>query len=201
MTAHPVHVEITSPPRFARVQLLLRVVLAIALGWVGITAGWLVCVLYIALPVIAAIGVSSHPGERFGREVAPREWRVLAWLLQLSAFMALLVDQFPTGGEHPVRVELRPTGSPTVGSALARLVTSIPSGFVLALLWCVSSVLWLVAAVTVLIDNHVPASMLAFQRGVVRWQARLVAYHASLVDEYPPFSFDTGEGHDVPLAA
>jgi hypothetical protein len=26
---------------------------------------------------------------------------------------------------------------------------------------------------------------------VLRWETRLVAYHASLVDEYPPFAFDT----------
>jgi hypothetical protein len=28
------------------------------------------------------------------------------------------------------------------------------------------------------------------QRGVLHWQARLAGDHASLVDEYPPFSFE-----------
>ena len=38
----PVHVEINSPPSFERVQVLLRILLTIALGWVGVTVGWLV---------------------------------------------------------------------------------------------------------------------------------------------------------------
>jgi uncharacterized protein DUF4389 len=197
---YPVHVEISSPPRFERVQLLLRILFAIVLGWVGITAGWLICVLYGALPVIAAITLSAAGSERWTTEVAPRLWRVLAWLVQLSAFMVMLVDRFPTGEDFPIRVELRATGKPTVGSALARLITSIPSGFVLMILWWVSSVLWLVGAFFVLFGASIPESILAFQRGVLRWQARLVAYHASLVDEYPPFSFDTGHGHDEIVA-
>ena len=86
-------------------------------------------------------------------------------------------------------------------TALSRLLTSIPSGIVLCFLWFVSGILWLFAAVAVLLGAAMPGSILAFQRGVLRWQARLVAYHASLVEEYPPFSFDTEDGHETPLAA
>ncbi|HEX2685560.1 MAG TPA: DUF4389 domain-containing protein [Kofleriaceae bacterium] len=193
--------EVTSPPRFDRAQLALRIVLAIVLAWLGITAGWLVGVLYGVLPLFAAIAISSIGRDRYLQEAGPRMWRVLAWLLQLSSFMILLVDRFPAGGEHPVRIEIRCTGNPTVGSALARLVTSIPSGFVLCVLGFVSSVLWLIAALLVLIGGTVSPSILGFQRGVLRWAARLVAYHASLVEEYPPFSFDTGDGQGTPLAA
>ena len=46
---------------------------------------------------------------------------------------------------------------------------------------------------TVLFTERIPPSILAFQRGVLRWNARLVAYHASLVEEYPPFALDTDE--------
>jgi hypothetical protein len=34
-----------------------------------------------------------------------------------------------------------------------------------------------------------PASILSFQTGYLPWSARLLAYHASFVEEYPPFSF------------
>ncbi len=37
--------------------------------------------------------------------------------------------------------------------------------------------------------------------GASRQGTRLVAYHASLIEEYPPFSFDTEDGHETPLAA
>ena len=35
-------------------------------------------------------------------------------------------------------------------------------------------------------------SLWNFQAGIVRWQARLLASLASLIEPYPPFSFDTG---------
>jgi hypothetical protein len=200
-STYPVHLEVSSPPRFERIQLLLRIVLAIMLGWVGITAGWLACVLYGLLPVIAAIAVSSLGGEGYATTVGPKLWRVLVWLLQFGAYMSLLIDRFPTGDDEPVRIEIQFTGKPTIGSALIRLATSIPSGFVLIFLWCVSSVLWIIAAGVVLLDGRIPDGILAFQRGVLRWQARLVAYHASLVEEYPPFSFETGDGRGAAITA
>jgi hypothetical protein len=84
-----------------------------------------------------------------------------------------------------------------VGSSLLRLVTSIPSAIVLCFLSLISGVMWLISAIGVLVVAHVPDSILGFQRGVLRWQARLVAYHASLVDDYPPFMLDT-HGHLPP---
>jgi len=187
---HPVHVDVTSPPHFDRIQLLLRIGIAMLMGWLGFTAGWLVCLLFGALPLIAAVAISSKR-DGYLKEVAPRIWSMLDWLLRLSAYMLLLVDRFPSDEARSVVTEIRYTGQPTIGSALARLVTSIPSGLVLMLLWCVSSVLWIVAALAVLFGLAMPRSILAFQRGVLRWQARLVAYHASFVVEYPPWSFDT----------
>ena len=59
------------------------------------------------------------------------------------------------------------------------------------------------AAAAVLLGAAIPASITGFQRGVLRWQARLVAYHASLVDHYPPIELATGEYEEAaaPLAA
>lgn len=199
MTNYPVRVEVSSPAMFDRTQLALRVVLAIVLGWVGITAGWLVCLLYGALPVIAAIGISRGSQDYVERD-GPQLRRALAWLLQLSAFMLLLTDRFPTGGTD-TRVELHATGRPTVGSALLRLVTSIPSALVLGVLWFVSGILWIVAAVQIVLQRRVGPSIRGFQRAVLRWNARLVAYHASLVDEYPPFVIDDDDEHHTTFAA
>jgi len=194
---YPVQIEVTSPPQFDRVQLLLRIAIAMLLGWLGLTAGWLVCLLFGALPVIAAVAISAKR-DAYLAAVAPPIWSVLDWLLRLSAYMLLLVDRFPTDGVPGVVLEIRYTGRPTAGSALARLITSVPSGAVLMLLWCVSGVLWVVAALAVLLGFSMPRSILAFQRGVLRWQARLVAYHASFVAEYPPWSFDTETASDRP---
>lgn len=190
---YPVQLDVTSPLRFDRIQLALRLVLALVLGWLGVTGGWLTCVLFLALPVIAAIAVSSRGARRYVDEVAPPLWRALSWLLAFSAYMLLLVDRFPTGEPTGVRISVELDGRPTVGSALLRLITSIPSAFVLGILGIVSWLLIVVGVVTILIERTVPSGVLAFQRGVLRWQARLLAYHASLVDEYPPFSFEEAQ--------
>ena len=197
---YPVQIDVTSPPHFDRIQLLLRIGIAMLLGWLGLTAGWLVCLLFGALPLIAAVSISPAR-DAYLREVAPPIWSVLAWLLRLSAYMLMLVDRFPTDEDHSVVTAIRYTGQPTVGSALARLVKSIPSGIVLMVLWCVSSFLWVIAALAVLLGLGMPRSILAFQRGVLRWQARLVAYHASFVAEYPPWSLDTEPSSGEMLAA
>jgi hypothetical protein len=187
---YPVQIEATSPLRFDRIQLALRLVIAIALGWVGASAGWLGCALFLALPVIAAIVISTRGAQAYLDDVGPRVWRLVSWLLAFSAYMLLLVDRFPAGEPTGVQIQIRPDARPATGTALLRLITSLPSGFVLAILGCVSSVLFVIGAVMILVDERVPTWILGFQRGMLRWQARLAAYHASLVDEYPPFSFE-----------
>lgn len=188
---YPVQVEVVSPPTYDRVQVALRVVISLALGWIGMSAGWMGCALFLALPVIAAVVISTRGPQVYLDATAPRVWRVATWLLALSAYMLLLTDRFPAGEPTGVQIAMQPDGRPTTGSALLRLITSIPSGVVLAVLGFVSSVLFVVGAVVILIEQRVPSGILGFQRGVLRWQARLLAYHASLVDEYPPFALET----------
>jgi hypothetical protein len=191
MHEHAVTVDVTSPPHFDRLQLLLRILLAAALGWIGITGGWLTCALYVSLPIIAAIAASSLGSTQYLEGFGIRVWRVLSWLLQLSAYMLLLVDRFPTGDDSNPRIEIRVSGKPSAGSALVRLITAIPSWIVLAVLWIPSSILVFVAALFILFGARMPQTILAYQRGILRWQARALAYHASLVEEYPPFAFDS----------
>lgn len=189
MAAYPVQLEITSPPRFERMQLLVRLAVVIMLGWLGITSGWLNCLIYAGLPIFAAVAISTQGAPKYADTTGPGVWRVLTYLLGFSAYMLLVVDRVPLSNDPSLRIELRATARPAANTALARLVMSIPSAFVLCLLGIVSGFLLVVAVITVLVGETVPASILSFQTGIVRWQARLLAYHASLVDDYPPFSF------------
>jgi len=191
-TPTSIHVEVTSPPRFERVQLLVRLLLAMVLGVFGITVGWVAFVLYLTLPLIAAITISTIGTERFQRETAPRIRDGLTWLLQLSAFTMLLTDRFPSGTRPDARIELPIEGRPTTTTALMRLLSSLPNAFVLFVLSVVSGVLWIIGAFAILFTNTMPSGILGFQRGLLRWQARLVAYHASLTDDHPPYTMDTG---------
>ena len=91
-----------------------------------------------------------------------------------------------------MRLEIRTGGSPTVGSALLRIIFGIPSAIVLGLLGIVFAVTWIIAAIMVLAQKNYPDGLFDFHRGVIRWQARLLGYQASLVEPYPPFAVDTG---------
>lgn len=126
------------------------------------------------------------------QRTAPGATGWLGWVVTVIAYMWMLSDRLPVSGGETGRFEVEQSGTPTVGSALLRIVTAIPSAFVLALLMFVSAIVWVIAAVWILISENYPESLFGFQRGVVRWTARLLAYLASLVDSYPPFSLDTG---------
>jgi hypothetical protein len=172
---------------FQRAHVFLRVGLLIVVGWIAHPIG----LLWLGVPVVAAI-VVSHDGRRYVDEHGPAATRVLGWILAVVAYMALLTDRLPRRGDESVRFEVERSGSPTVGSALLRIVYAIPSIIVLALLVLVGAIVWVVAAVLVLVDGSYPYSLWRFLLGIVRWEACLIAYLASLVDRYPPFTLETG---------
>jgi hypothetical protein len=187
VTAYPVAFEVERPPTFQRAHVFLRVALLVVIGWIAHPIG----LLWLGLPVVAAILVSQKGGQRYLDEDAAMVSRVLGWIVALVAYLALLTDRLPAEGQHPVRFQVDRTDSPTVGSALLRILYAIPSVLVLALLAFVGAFVWVIAAVFVLLGESYPESLWRFLRGIVRWEACLFAYLASLVDRYPPFTLET----------
>jgi Domain of unknown function (DUF4389) len=183
----PVSFEVERPPVFQRAHVFLRVALLVAIGWIGHPFG----LLWLGLPVVAAILVSQKGGQRYLDENGSSVTRVLNWILDLVAYLALLTDELPGQTEHPVRFEVERSGSPTTGSALLRIVYAIPSLLVLAILAFVGAIVWLIALVLVLVNESYPDGLWRFLLGLVRWEAWLLAYLASLVDRYPPFTLET----------
>lgn len=186
--ASPVTFDVERPPVFQRAHVLLRVALLVIIGWIGHPFG----LLWLGLPVVAAILVSQKGGQRYLDESGATATRVLHWILDVIAYVALLTDELPGQGGHPTRFQVERSGSPTVGSALLRILYAIPSLVVLAILTVVGAVVWFFAVVLVLVDESYPAGFWRFLLGLVRWEARLLAYLASLVDQYPPFTLETG---------
>jgi len=185
MADYPVTFEITRPPKFERPQVFIRIVVYFLLSIVMSLAYW-------GLPIVAAIWASQKGSQRYLEEDGPKVTGWLRWMTALSAYVYMLTDRFPSDEDTSVRYEVQPSGSPSVGSALLRLITSIPSALVFGILQWVATIVWIIAAVQVLLQETYSPGLYDFQCGVVRWQARLIAYHASLVGEYPPFAFDTG---------
>ena len=192
-TAYPVTFDVDRPEKFERPQVFLRILVAVILSILGGALGWIFSLVYLAVPVLAAIFISQKGPEKYLEEDGPRLAGWLRWVLAFYAYLGILTDRFPTEKpEEIVRFEVRTGGSPTVGSALLRLIYSIPSALVLAILSIVSAVIWVIAAIMVLVQENYPDGLYRFQLGILRWEARLLGYHASLVDAYPPFTLDTG---------
>ena len=188
MNGYPVTFEVERPPTFQRAHVFLRVALLVVVGWIAHPIG----LLWLGIPVVAAILVAQKGGERYLDEDGPTATSVLNWILDLVAYLALLTDRLPGGSGHPVRFQIERSGSPTVGSALLRILYAIPSVIVLAILVFVGAIVWVIAVVGVLVNERYPDSMWRFLLGIVRWEACLFAYLASLVDRYPPFTLETG---------
>jgi len=199
MSTYPVVFNVNRPDRFDRQRVGVRLVL-VGLLWLLVTTP-LVIITHAALPLIAAIVISNKDGRRFIEEDAERFTAGIRWYLSLLAYITFLTDRFPLdGAEELVTLEVQPQGSPTVGSALSRLVLSIPSAFVLTILAIAGAVVWAVAVISVLTRESYSERLYNFQLGIMRWHARLLAYHASLVDQYPPFAFDQGTETAPPAA-
>jgi hypothetical protein len=182
MTTHPVQLRVDPPARLQRVHVLIRLVLLVALGMLGWSS--LYWLLYLSLPALAAMLIASAGGERYLAEDAPRFSRALHWLAAAYAYLWMLTDALPDR-EGSVELTIASGGEPTAGSALSRLVTSLPALLLLALLSFAASVLWLVQAIVVLVRARPSTSLADFLELTLRYQFRLAAWHLSLVDRYP----------------
>jgi Domain of unknown function (DUF4389) len=184
----PVTFDVQRPPAFQRAHVVVRVVSLAVLGWITHPFG----LLWPAVPAVASILISRKGGQRYLDEDGPAVTGVLGWILSLLAYLALLTDELPAPGEDRVRFQVERSGSPTANSALKRILLAIPSLIVLAILTFVGAIVWVIAAVRVLVDESYPESLWRFLLGILRWEACVLAYLASLTDDYPPFSLETG---------
>jgi hypothetical protein len=183
MRAHPVHLHVERTPRPRRIHVVVRAVLLLAVGTVGLGAVY--WMLYLALPALVALAILHRGAGRYLAEDAPRVARALRWVASASAYLSLLTDAPPTAEPGPVELHVEPSGAPTPTSALLRLVMSLPALVLVAALAIVSAVGWIVGAVSILLCERLPAFIGDFLALTLRTELRLLAYHLSLVEAYP----------------
>ncbi|MDE3097401.1 MAG: DUF4389 domain-containing protein [Chloroflexota bacterium] len=102
--------------------------------------------------------------------------------------MGILSDTLP--GHDPrrvIRFAIATAGDPTASKVLLRIILAIPHAIALALVGSVAAVLTFIAAVSIVLSNSYPEAIFNFLAGYLRWQVRMFAYLAGLVQEYPPF--------------
>ena len=185
--------DVQAPEEFDKAQVLLRVLIIFVLSVFQIY-NIIFGGTYLILPVVAAVLISQKGAEQYLAEAedGPTKW--LRYIMAFYSYMALATDKLPTKEpEKIVQLNVQAGGSPTVGSALLRLILGIPHAIALAILGVVFAVVWVIAAISILLSGGYPEWASTYIRGYLRWTARFCAYMAALVDEYPPFSLGNGE--------
>jgi Domain of unknown function (DUF4389) len=198
-SSYPVLLQAGYPAHYERIQVLYRFLLLIALGVLHRTVGSVAFILYLFLPIVAAISISRNGGIALRNE--DKHWfnSIIDWAVSFYAYFLFVTDRFPyRPDERSAWLSVQVIGAPRIGSALGRLVTTLPHAIVLSLLGFAASVIALVIGVAVLATGRCPDGLHTFQREVVAWIGRVLAYHASLVDAYPPFSLAADEAHAHP---
>ncbi len=179
---------------------MVRLLIAVLVSWTvaRVIPIGLFTLLYLALPVVAAIAIADRGPAGYQGTLGARVTALLRWILSFWAYMVFVTDRFPTRRASLVELDIAPSGAPTAGSALLRLIYGIPEALVLAILAFAGGFIWIIQAIAVLVSRACPRILVRYQRGVLRWAARLLAYQASLVEPYPPFALDTGPEPPVP---
>ncbi len=202
VTPYPVSFNIQQPDKFDRAHVFVRLMIVILLSVLAGAFGWIAGVVYLGIPVLAAVLISQKGAERYLAEAGGSMTKWLRYIVAFYAYLALLTDKLPADDTSDyLTFEVRPSGTPTTGDAVLRIILALPSAIVLAVLWAVGAILGLVAAILILTQETYPAGIYGFLRGLMRWEARLLAYLASLVDAYPPFALDTEDEPSPPAPA
>lgn len=193
--AYPVSFSVTPPERSNKLQARLAVTfLAIVLvfGHIADFNGWLSIAFFgtiFATPLLAAMLIWQKGGEQY---LAEAEQGPIVWLRHIMGFFSWISfasGKFPAPRDI-VDLKVQPSGTPTVGSALLRIILVIPLVILLVFVGILFVTCWIIAAVSILVKGTYPEWAAIIIRRYLRATARVLVYAASLVDEYPPFPLD-----------
>jgi hypothetical protein len=189
VAAYPVRYAVDKPDRFTRFGLVLRVLVLLTLGAFGVSLAAIFFVVCLSLPAVAG-GLLADRGTRgYLATDAPRILRVLRWLAAIYGWLGWATDALPSRSPvDTIRVDVEIGSTTTPRAALARMLLGVPSMLALTLLAFVAAIVWLWAALSVLLTERIGDGPYHFLVGMQRWGVRLLAYQAALVDDYPPFS-------------
>src|SRR5581483_3344694 len=138
MAAYPVTFDIAQPEKLDRGQFAIRIAILVIASFFG----WVFGVVWLAIPVAAAIMISQKGPDRYLAESRDDMVKWLRILIAAHAYLGLLTDKLPN--EDPttiLRFDIRRSGTPSPGQALLRIFLAIPHYIVLGLLSIVGAVL------------------------------------------------------------
>jgi hypothetical protein len=145
---------------------------------------WIFGIGYLITPLIVAWKVWRKGPERYLREDGPWMQDKVRRTVALSAYLNALTDK-PSEG---VDVEIEMNARPTPLSAALRLFATLPSLLVMGVVYVLAFLPWTVMIALIMLRRNYPQGFFDWLAAMARWQSRLLAYHASLIDEYPPLT-------------
>ena len=193
MATYGVTYDVVQQEKYDRTQIAIRLLILIVLGILANALGWILGLAYLIIPIVAAILISQKGAPAYFEESPKGMQRWLAYLAAVYSYFYMLTDKFALDDPRTgIRFDVQPSGEPTAGNVLLRIILAIPHAIVLGLLGIVAFILAVIAAIMILANETYSEGIFDFLRGYMRWHARLYVYLAGFVQDYPPFALDTG---------
>ena len=185
---YPVTFDVEYPERLSRWKVLVKWLLAIPhfiiVYLIGIVNGVLVLIAFFAI-----LFTKKWPRGLFDFSVQIQRWTFNAYAYGLLD----LRDEYPPfsgdSGQYPLVLEIEYDENLSRWQIFLKWLFALPHYLVLAVLWTVSLVVWVIGFFAILITGRYPRGLFDFIVGVSRWTIRVNAYAWWLMtDRYPPFS-------------
>ena len=187
-TGYPATLDVPVREKIPRDQAVLHTIIAIVFYWLA--AGILGFLAYIVAPIVIAIRVRSKGGDKFIQEDGAEFARYGKLFMAVYTYIYFLTDEAPEKAiESTVKVDFKPSGSPTWLHALFTQILLIPHGLVLGILGLAFILILPWTIIVSLANEQYPKQFYSFVLNYLRWQTRTVAYLFSLTQEYPPFAW------------
>ena len=188
---YPVQFDVEYPEKRDRLNVLLRLILAIPIV--------IVSVLIVGLYGTGTFGISLGTALTIlFRKKYPRWWfdfqlELARFYTRIDAYISLLRDEYPSTDEHQiVKLDIAYPDAETQLNRVMPLIKwllAIPHYVVLFVLSIVALIVIVIAWIAILIVGRFPRAMFDYVVGVTRWSVRVYAYAFMLTtDRYPPFS-------------
>jgi hypothetical protein len=157
MASYPVIFDIQQQEKYDRVHVAIRIGIIIILSIIAGAIGWIFGLLYLAVPILAAILIAQKGAQKYFDEAEQNMVMWLRWIAGFYAYLYLLTDRLPNQElKETMRFEVTPQGEPSPGGVLLRIILAIPHAIVLALIGIVAFILAIIAAIMILIQEKYP---------------------------------------------
>jgi hypothetical protein len=187
---HPIRLVVTDDLQRNRLTAFFRLILAIPhLVWLAL---WSIVAILAALANWVATLISGQSPEGLHNFLAT----YLRYQTQVSAYVLLIADPFPSfGGKpgYPVELEIGPPQPQNRWTVGFRLILAIPAFIISGIMGYLNRALGIFSWVLSVIMGRVPEGLRNFAAFALRFEQQTGAYALLLTARYPSFNIAVSE--------